>query len=133
MTRLAWVLRECLAMMNVETIKARAMSASTLGMSVADCEAELVSLRVIISAHDTRMTAAHAAFDSACDFCLPKSGWTYSVWVESFWMYPAVDAAYRALRALQDDDLAYWARARATDLENRIGRGWSAQATLGLI
>lgn len=119
-------------MKTTETIKALAMSGSTFGMTMSECEAELAEMRAIVADHRARLDAAAEAFDAACGFCLPTANGFYTVWTDRFYLYPAVDAAHRAYQALKDDDLGYWAQARATDIERRVGAGWSTQTTLGI-
>ncbi len=90
-------------------------------------------MRAILAGHKAAVEAAWEALDGARELCLPVEHGRYAVAVSDYWMYPPVAAAWLAVEALKEDELAYWAEARLRDLEMRLGEGGSPQMvwTLG--
>ena len=119
--------------MNLETLKARALSGTTAGMTTAACEVERAQLAAIVAEHRARRDAAVATFDEVRDAFLPVRCGRYTVTERDYWRYPAVAVAHEALVAVEDEDLASWAQARLGDLDARLGRGFSPQLRLALV
>jgi hypothetical protein len=100
--------------LTTDAIRTRALSADTTA-SVETLHFEAVKLREIIDAHAAAQSALWELRDNAREAGQPE----------------LAELITRQLDALGDDGRCYWAAARMTDIQLRLGAGYSRQVTMG--